>query len=99
MFAHKFPESSCNEGHECAARGSSENVGKKYLRIGRMEVRFNSGQLEKKLTADHPSQCSHQRIAEHSKMEVFRGARDQVACGNAADDLQHETSYIHENIF
>src|SRR5262249_25909914 len=97
MFAHESPDCSRNKGDECAARGSSENVRQKYLRIGRMEVRFNSGQAEKKLAAARSSQSSSQRIAEHSQTEMLCSARGQVACRNAADDLENETRYIHQN--
>jgi hypothetical protein len=98
MFAHKSLDCTGNEGDECATGGSSENVREKYLRIRRMEVPFNSGQVQKKLAANCSPQSSNQGVAEHSQMEMFCNPRNQIACGYAADNLKNETRYIHENI-
>jgi hypothetical protein len=87
-----------NDGDECAARSSSEYVRQKNLRIRRMKIRFNTGKSQKKLAAYCSAQCSHQRIAENSQMEMFRSACHQVARGNATHDLENQTGNIHENI-
>jgi hypothetical protein len=98
MSAQQASDRSGNEGDERAARRSSEYVRQKYLRIRRMEIRFNSCQVEKKLATDRSPKSSGQGVAEHPHMEMFRNPRNQVACGNAAHDLENETRYIHENI-
>jgi len=98
MSAEQSLDRSGNEGDERATRGSSEYVCQKYLRIGRMEVGFNSRQVKKKLAAERSPQSARQRVAEHPQVEMSSSARDEVARGNAAHDLQNQTRNIHENI-
>ena len=75
MFAHESLDRTGNEGDECATGRSSENVREKYLRIRRMEVPFNSGQVQKKLAANCSPQSSNQAIGRRDTTSTARGCR------------------------
>jgi hypothetical protein len=97
MSAQQSLNRSHNDGDECATRSSPEYVREKYLRIGRMEIRFNPGKPQKKLAGYRSAQCTSKSVAKNSQMEVSRSASYQIACRNATDDLENETRNIHEN--
>jgi hypothetical protein len=99
MSAQQALNRSHNDGDACSTRSSSEYVRQKYLRIRRMKIRFDTGKSQKKLAADCSAQSSGKSVAKNSQMEVSRSASYQIACGNAADNLENETrNIIHENI-